>query len=162
MQRSKLTQTQDLEPDSDHNFRMSTGPVTPLPQEPQVHKKGTCLDSGPDPPLHGQFGQCRECFLRRFIHFRRRGANRGPVTPVQSCKKVHSPPLFEFEDQLPPPACVSTDLAGGSFSFRCSFSGASPPLRYTERRTLKQTRTQNQNRIIISARVQLPHFRNSR
>ena len=23
--------------------------------------KGTCLDSGPDPPLHGQFGQCREC-----------------------------------------------------------------------------------------------------
>ena len=39
MQRSKLTQTQDLEPDSDYNFRMSTGPVTPLPQEPQVHDK---------------------------------------------------------------------------------------------------------------------------
>ena len=29
----------DLETDSDHNFRMSTGPVTPLPQEPQVHDK---------------------------------------------------------------------------------------------------------------------------
>ena len=98
-----------------------------------------------------------ESVCRRFIHFRRGGANRGPVAPLQNCKKIRPPPLFEFEGQLPTSACVvRTDLAGGSFIFRCGFSGASPPLRYTERRTLTRTRTRNQNRIIISARVHGP------
>ena len=38
--------------------------------------------------------------------------------------KVHTPPLLEYVGQLPPSArAVSTDRAGGSFSFRCRFSG---------------------------------------
>ena len=48
-------------------------------------------------------------------------------------------PLFELVSQLPPPAgAVSTGQAGGSLSFRRSFSGASPPFQYTQRRTLIQ------------------------
>ena len=122
---------------------------------------------------------------RRFIHFRRRGANRGPVTPLQGCKKVHPPPLLEFEGQLPPPASIvrptsreahsvsGTGSVGPVHPFgtrsaersRAQNAQESRALQSAERsraqndqgrRTLKRTRTQSQNRILIFARVHRP------
>ena len=61
--------------------------------------------------------------------FPRQGADSGPVTPF-TFVKVRTPPLREHVGQLPPSArVVSNYRAGGSFSFRCRFSGIVYPFR---------------------------------
>lgn len=65
--------------------------------------------------------------------------NRGPDIPLQNEDNVHPPPLLEFKGPLPPPSyVVSTDLAGGPFSFRCSTftqRRSLTPISYTETKT---------------------------
>ena len=82
MQRRKLTQTQT------YNQIQTTLSAWARGQLPHSHKsrkytvKETCLDRGPDPPLHGQFGQCREC-LSKVHSFQEAGREQRAVPPSE-------------------------------------------------------------------------------
>ena len=82
-----------------------------------------------------------ESVCRRFIRFRRRGANRGPVTPLQSCKKVHPPPLLDFEGQLPPPAWSSVPTSREAHSVSGPVSVG--PVHSFDTRSAERSRAKN-------------------
>ena len=118
------------------------------------------MDRGPDPPLHGQFGQCRECLPK--VH---------SFQKVRREQRANYP--FRVARRLTPRRCSSSGashsrvrrqyrLHGKLIQFPVQFQWdqSTPSVHGAqnaqERRTLERTRTQNQNRIIISARIHRP------
>ena len=85
----------DLETDSDHNFRMSTGPVTPLPQEPQVHDKRDMFGQRARSPTSWAIRSVPRVFAEGSFISEGEARTEGQL-PLQSCKTAHPPPLLEF------------------------------------------------------------------
>ena len=149
---------------------MSTGPVTPLPKEPQVHDK-----------IH-MFGQRARSPTSWAIRSVPRVFADGSFVSGGGARTEGQLPRFRVARRFTPRRCLISRASyplprgrqyrprGRLIQFPVQFQwGQSTPSIHgaqnaQERRTLKRTRTQNQNRIVISARYmgQLLQFRSSR
>ena len=126
---------------------MSTGPVTPLPQEPRVHDKRDMCGRRARPPTSWANRSVPRVFAEGSFISGGGARTEGQLPPFRVARRFTLRRCLSSRAIYPLPLASSVPTSREAHSiFRFSFGGASPLFRYTERRTLKsadRSRAQN-------------------